>query len=385
MTPPPTHSTNDPGLDPAGRPQRILVVLPSWVGDAVMATPALRLLRECLRGAFIGALTRPGLQELLGPSDLFDEWHTDPRAGVMGPKRAAAKVRPRRYQWAILLTGSFSSALTTRVAGIPRRFGYERDARGMLLTDTLTPPKRRDTPPYDKSSTDPGAWAPISAVNYYADLVGLALTEAGLKPGSPGPLELSLRREEELAAADLLESAGIRDRERLVVLNPGGNRDNKRWPADRFAALADHLAEHYGCTILINGSPAEAELAQRVADLTREQTPAYPLPQLGITLASLKGVLSRSKLLVTNDTGPRHIATALAVPSVTLFGPTDARWTTLKSRDAVEVLADPTLDQSEVANDHPERCAITKIGLGDVVKACAGLLEEHGVHAVTRR
>ena len=112
------------------KPHRLLVVCPSWVGDAVMATPALRRVRAGMPGAFIGGLVRPGIDELLAGSDVFDEVHVERAAGVMGPKRAAAKVRPRRYDAALLLTNSFSTALITRLAGIPRRIGYARDSRG---------------------------------------------------------------------------------------------------------------------------------------------------------------------------------------------------------------------------------------------------------------
>src|SRR5688572_19153197 len=97
---------------------RLLVVCPSWVGDAVMATPALRLLRDAMPGGFIGGLVRPGIDEVLAGTEFFDEVHVERAAGVMGPKHAAAKVRPRRYEAALLLTNSFSTALITRIAGI---------------------------------------------------------------------------------------------------------------------------------------------------------------------------------------------------------------------------------------------------------------------------
>src|ERR1043165_5228089 len=115
--------------------------MPSWVGDAVMATPALRLIRAGPPGAFIGALVRPGIDQVLAGTNFFDEVHVEAAAGVMGPKHAAAKVRPRRYDTALLFTNSFSTALIVRVAGIPRRIGYARDARSLLLTDRLLAPR----------------------------------------------------------------------------------------------------------------------------------------------------------------------------------------------------------------------------------------------------
>ena len=162
---------------------RLLVVVPSWLGDAVMCTPALRIIRELLPGAFIGALVRPGIDQLLGGSSLFDEAHVDRAMGVMGPKRVASKVRGHRYQAAVIFTNSFSSALITRLAGIPRRTGYDRDGRGLLLTDRPAAPKRRDLDPYSASTTKPGAWAPVPACDYYFGLARAFLRSYGLEAG----------------------------------------------------------------------------------------------------------------------------------------------------------------------------------------------------------
>lgn len=360
------------------RPTRVLVVLPNWVGDAVMATPALRVLRELLPGSFIGGLARPGIDEVLAGSRHFDELHIARPVGVMGPKRVAAKLRPRRYEHALLLTNSFSTALITRVAGIPSRIGYDRDGRGLLLTDKLDPPRRRDTAPYSASATDPGAWAPIPACSYYYQLTEHFLGQFGLRPGAMGPLELVVTPEERLRADEVLTRAGIDlatiDAKRLVLLNPGGNRDEKRWPAERFAALGSYLHTHHGLTPLVNGSPRETELVAEVARHTHPTTPAIELPGFGMTLAVLKAVVERCRLMVTNDTGPRHIAAALGVPVVTLFGPTDPRWTTIPFKDEIELVADPSLPTHEVTNDHPERCHVGRIGLGDVTRAAEELL-----------
>lgn len=355
-------------------PKRLLVVLPSWVGDAVMATPALSALRERLPGAFIGALARPGVDEVLAGLPFFDEVHVDARAGVMGPKHAAAKVRSRSYDTALLFTNSFSSALVARLAFIPRRIGYERDGRAVLLSERLTPPIRRDTPPFARSKTDPRGWAPIAACAYYMGLVRALLDD----PSIPlGPLRLATTPSEEAAAESILRRAGLDPAHpRAVMLNPGGNNPAKRWPPERFAALAAHLIATHSMHILINGSPAELPLVAHIAEMIRELRPpasgsggVVELPHLGVTLGALKAITRRCALMVTNDTGPRHIAAAFGVPVVTLFGPTDHRWTTIPFEREAIVLADPTLPEEEVANDHPERCAVERIELERVVDA----------------
>ncbi len=374
-----------PDLPSGRRPARLLVVMPSWVGDCVMATPALRVLRELLPGAFIGALVRPGLDELLAGTEFFDAIHVDRAAGMMGPKRVAGRLRKYRFDTALLFTNSFSTALIARLAGIPWRIGYERDGRGMLITDPLQAPKRRDMDPFKHSKTNPSGWAPVPACRYYYRLASHLLADAGLSPGTMGPLELVVTREEELVAEDLLKRSGLSAGEismrPMAVLNPGGNDDAKRWPPDRFAAVADYLAEHHDCRVLLNGSPKEAELVASIASQCREATQPIRLPEHGINLSILKAIIARSRIMVTNDTGPRHIAAAVGTPLVTLFGPTDPRWTTIPFEDEIIRVADPELPEEEVADDHPERCAIDRIGLGDVVASVNELMASRGMIA----
>lgn len=358
------------------RPTRILVVMPSWVGDAVMATPTLRLLRRSFPGAFIGAMVRPGIDGLLAGSAFIDEFHVEHTGGVMGPKRSAAKVRDRRYEVAVLLTNSFSTALATRLAGIPRRVGYDRDGRGLLLTDRLTAARRRDTPPFDRSGTSPSAWAPVPACRYYWGVGARVLELAGMSapPGeSMGRMELTLTDQDDRAALEVLARADVEPSARFAVLNPGGNNPAKRWTPERFASIADHLWRVHGVRSLVNGSPNESDVVSGVVGACADGTRAAGLASAGVTLASLKGIVKRGCLMVTNDTGPRHIAAAFGVPVVSLFGPTDPRWTAIPAREAV-ITADPTLPEEEVADDHPERCAIGGIEVSAVARAVDAML-----------
>lgn len=357
------------------RPQaskRLLIVLPSWIGDAVMATPALRRIRDALPGWFIGGVCRPGVDQVLAGLDSLDEIHVAPMSGVLGPKRVAAHLRPRRYAAALLLTNSFSTALATRVAGIPLRLGYDRDGRGLLLTHRLQAPKR-----------EVGGWAVVPAAAYY-DHAARAMLDiladrpvdaaAAIQPlPAHARLELVVRTAEREAAAAVLERAGIGSDAALAVLNPGGNNPAKRWPAERYAALADWLARTHGLTPVINTSPAEAEIAERIRRAARCTPPC--LADHGGSLGSLKGVLARSSLMVTNDTGPRHIAAALGVPVVSLFGPTDHRWTAIPApAGEALVLADPDMSETETANDDPQRHRVDRISLERVRAAVDAVL-----------
>lgn len=420
-------------MNPLPTPSRLLIVLPSWVGDTVMATPTLRALRRALPGALIGGLIRPSLEGLLDGTDWLDEVHTDRAAGMMGPKRVAAKVRVMRYDAAILLTNSFSTALTTRLAGIPRRIGYDRDARGLLLTERLSPPRRSEIAPYKRSRTAPHDLAPIPACEYYFELARRFLDSLDLDAGPMGTLELRVT-DDERAAADALLQNFIQPRRaqrhtekdkgtdlgiqatpsqspppcdsvppvvnRFVILNPGGNDPAKRWPAERFAELAGWLITQHNMTVLISGSPSESDLTARITSLvppaarenivdlpaqlasgpkTQDPRPKTLFPPLSL----LKAIIARCSLMVTNDTGPRHIAAALRVPVVSLFGPTDHRWTTIPFDRERIVLADPTLPEEEVANDHPERCAIERIETSAVIDAASELLPSNPGNGVT--
>jgi len=363
---------------PPSTPLRIVIVCPSWVGDAVMATPAIGLVRRSLPGATIGLLCKPGVAPIMNGLEFFDELIVMHPGGVMGHKHTASKLRLRGFDTALLLTNSFSSALIVRMAGAPRRMGYDRDARHLLLTHRLTAPK-----------TDEGKWAIVPAVDYYwhaaESLIALttgerahelrAADESGAHRLPQGTyLELVSTATDRAEADEVLAKAGVLDRP-YAVLNPGGNNTAKRWPAERFAKLADHLGRAHGLRVLISGSPGEAALTELVAKLA--ETEPVELPALGMSLGSLKSIIERSELLVTNDTGPRHIAAAFGVPMVTLFGPTDHRWTTIPTRPEgpeTVLVADPELPLTESANDHPERCRVDRIGLDAAVRSVDRLL-----------
>lgn len=345
-------------------PRRLLVIAPSWLGDVVMATPAFRMIRRALPGAFIGALVRPGIDELLAGSDLFDELHVDRARGVMGPKLVASKLRPRRYDAAALFTNSFSTALVARLAFIPRRIGYDRDGRGLLLTDRLRPERTPD-----------GRWACIPAVDYYLRIAerigGLAAVPGNC--GTPG-LELATTAEQDAEAIRILRAAGAGDGGSFAVLNPGANNPAKRWPPERFGEVAAHLACR-GYRVLISGAPSERDVVATV-HAAAPGVGAVALTDHGLTIGALKGILRRAALLVTNDTGPRHIAAAFRIPTVTLFGPTDPRWTTLPDDGTprVDLVADPTLPPDQLADDHPDRCRIERISARQVIDAVETVL-----------
>lgn len=383
-----------PGISPAPRPARVMVILPSWVGDTTMATPALRALRNALPRGVVVAMGRPGMDELLAgewphpPGELIDDVLVADARSLLGPARAAARLRPQRADACLLLPNSFSSAMTARLAGIPIRVGYDRDGRGLLLTHGLDAPRR--SPPQWASA----GWEPISAVEYYlraAHKLVDVLASAGFDtrplptPSAGTPLmtgtrlELAISQSQDRAAAAMLTAGGIDRGEPFALVNPGGNNPAKRWPVERFAAVVHHLVTVHGLRVVLNGAPAEAELVALIRDALALNHPADAdrvvcLTELGVTLGSLKGVVRRARLMLTNDTGPRHLAAAFGTPCITLFGPTDPRWTSLPSDPAAPhrervLVADETLPPTELADEHPDRCRIDRIATAAVIDA----------------
>ena len=294
------------------QPDRIAVWLPSWVGDAVMATPTLRALRERFGGARISLIGRPAPLEVLRGAGLADEALADSPARAGSFLRNARELRGHHFDLAVLLPNSFRVALLAFLARIPRRLGYARDRRSWLLTD-----RRR-------ALRDGRRFQVCPAREYYIDLIG----ELGVTV-TDRQMRLAVTDEGEAAADRILTEAGWAPSQPLVVLNPGGGfGPSKRWPAERYAVVADDLSDRHGAQILINAAPAEHDVANEVAERMK-RPPLVNMAQHPNSLALLKSLLGRCRLLITNDTGARHVAAALGAGVVTIFGSTDPDWTTI--------------------------------------------------------
>jgi heptosyltransferase-2 len=297
------------------RISRMLVVMPNWVGDVVMSTPALRALRDHFRDAHIALLLRSNLAEIVNGGNWMDEliyWPVGKgksrptrRQGFLG---LAAELRDRRFEIAVLLTNSFRSALLTRLAGIHRRVGYDRDGRGMLLTDRLLASKLN------------GKYVPISMTHYYNAIAKYL----GCRDCSE-TMELFTTEQEESEADAAIKGARVKADQPIAVINPGASfGPAKCWFADRFAEVADRLVGELGAYVFVSCGPKEIEIAQQVEDKMREAVTVLNNPVM--KLGPSKALIRRASLLVTNDTGPRHFAKAFGTPVVTIFGPTDPRW-----------------------------------------------------------
>jgi heptosyltransferase-2 len=324
--------------------ERLLLRAPNWIGDVVLSLGAVRDLRRNFPGARLEVLARPWVADVYRTVVEVD--------AVLKSEGFREDVQRTRgaFDAAVLLPNSFRSALEAFLAGIPERWGYATDGRGVLLT---------------RSSSPPAILRGRSQVYYYrAMLAGLGLTVSA----SP---DVSLRCPDpwrERGAA-LLGEAGP-----WVGINPGAAYGTaKRWIPERYAAVADLLARSSGVRTVILGGPSEQPLGEEIAALMD----AKALVLAGrTTLPELLGVLSELTLLITNDSGPMHLAGALGVPQVAIFGPTDARETAPVGKHALvrePVSCSPCLLR-ECPIDH--RC-MTRVSV-DRVAAEARLLLEGG-------
>ena len=292
-------------------PSSILISVPNWVGDVVMATAALSAIRRRFPTARITLLQRRYVAPVLADLDIanatihWPEAHPDP--GM--PRSTTAligRVRRERFDLALLMTNSFRSAFIAYLAGARRRMGYARDGRSFLLTDRLEPRKSGRK------------FVPVPALDYYNHLA----RHLGCDDVNDQLVLATSPADESVIDKRLGASSPNRP---LIVLNPGANFGSaKCWPP-KIRALADELVDRYDARVVASLSPKEREIADRLAAAARRPIEIFVDPPLG--LGPLKALVRRCRLLITNDTGPRHFAAAFGVPVVTIFGSSDPAWT----------------------------------------------------------
>jgi heptosyltransferase-2 len=310
----------------AADPARVLVRGVNWLGDAVMTTPALARLRERYPGAHFTMLCHEKLRGLWTGHPAIDEVATFGDGD--GPFGTGRRLRPGKYDLSVIFPNSYRSAIESFVAGIPRRIGAASPLRGLLLTDRVAAAKgiarmRKRTPAEVRRLLAPGAPPPPAEtippgshqIHHYLRIVAaLGADEA------PVPTRLAIPPDEARGMAEAL--IGPRqDDEAWIGINPGAEYGPaKRWPVDRFAEAASLLLERGRCRFVVFGGRGDLVLAGQFA---RRMTRAPVVVLAGRTsLRELLAGLAACDVLLTNDTGPMHVAAALGVPVVVPFGST---------------------------------------------------------------
>ncbi len=313
--------------------RKILIRGTNWIGDAVMSIPALREIRRIFQRSEIVLLVRPWVRDVYSAVEFVDrvsEYDKQVYQGWRGLRRLAEELEREQYDMAILLQNAFEAAFLAWSARIPIRLGYARDARSVFLTHPCRiDPRLRD----------------FHQAYYYLGV----LTCAGLLEGQPPwerpgyqlNIRIGIREEDSKAAVEILQAHGIDRGQPVIGLNPGAYFGGaKRWLTDRYAKVADELALRHGARIVIFGASGERRIAEEIAGQMKS-TSVILAGQT--TLGQLMGLLKECRLVITNDSGPMHLAAALDVPQLAIFGSTS------------EIATGPLSRQAEVIK-HPVAC-----------------------------
>ncbi len=331
----------------------------NWLGDAVMSLPAIRAIRGVFPHAHIAVVARPWVADLYSRETCINRviLYTAQK-GLRARREFAGRLRAERFDGAILLQNAFDAALMAWLAGIPERIGYNRDARGLLLTRAIPVPEPGDIPRHERF--------------YYLEL----LRRAGMLERFPACDAIRL---EGIGAArecgeQHLRTLGMAGP--VLGISPGAAYGTaKQWPAERFSALAGMLRSAFGSAAIF-GSAGERQLCEQVA----RAIGAVGLPARNLagetTLREFIDLAAACRLFLTNDSGAMHVASALGVPTVAVFGATD------------DTTTGPTGPLARVVREHAEcspcllrecpidhRC-MTRVTPDRVAAAALQLLEE---------
>ena len=279
---------------------KILIRSTNWVGDAIMALPALRAVRKRFPEAEITILAKPYVAFIYKNQQVCDETLL-----VDDQRDIVAELRARKFDVALLLQNAFQSAWVAWRAGIPERVGYARDGRSLLLTKAVPVPKPGEIPAHEQY--------------YYLEL----LRRIGWLDSLPNEsfIKLHVPDENRNRAADFLVAAGAKRDALRVAIGAGASYGSaKCWPPNRFAELANRLHAEGNTDVILFGTRAEAPVSSAIAASMRRP----PIDLTGKTaIDELPALLSQCHLFIGNDSGAMHVAAAVGLPVVAVFGPTD--------------------------------------------------------------
>jgi heptosyltransferase-2 len=343
-------------------PRRILIRAVNWIGDAVMTTPAIGVIRQMFPQAEITILANLPVSKIFAPHDWVDNVISFDQhglhKGISGRFRLASEIRKHSFDAAVILPNSFNSALIPWLAAIPVRVGKNSDGRGFMLTDCYVPEKGKP---------------PCHEVEYYLELMRhFGIIGRVTKP------QLFVSAGECRAAADLLITNGIKPDDFVLGINPGATYGSaKRWYPDRFAAVARRLSSEWAAKVVIFGGVGETEIA---ADIEK-RIGGGALNLAGKTgVRELMALIRRCNFFVTNDSGPMHIAAALNVPLTAIFGSTDHVGTAPYSRIATVVREPVDCSPCKLRECPVDHRCMTAVTADAVVAASIKLLEFNAGH-----
>jgi heptosyltransferase-2 len=320
---------------------KILIRATNWVGDAVMSLPALHALRERFPRAYIAILAKPWVADLYSYEGTADEVIPYSASSLLEKWRVTKDLKERNFDCAILLQNAFEAAVLVCLAGIPNRIGFARDGRGWLLTRSVPVPKPSEIPPHQRF--------------YYLELI----RRAGIIRELPDTVPFIGKRRTQVQPT--------------IGVSPGAAYGTaKRWLPERFAEAAARLAHERRASIALFGSNTERALCEEVAQLIS----GVPITNYAgqTSLAEFIDLASGCEVFLTNDSGAMHIASALGVPTVAVFGATDDLGTGPSGANS-RVVREPVECSPCLLRECPidHRC-MTRVSAGRVVEQALELL-----------
>jgi heptosyltransferase-2 len=288
---------------------RLLIRATNWVGDAIMALPALHAVRELFPDAHLAILALPYVAQIYDGQGVADELIVYDRqgahGGLGGRERLASELRSKKFETALLLQNAFDAAWIAWRAGIPQRIGYNRDGRRLLLTNPIRVPAPGEIPAHEKY--------------YYLELIRRVGWLEKLQ--NVPQISLGVAPEALQAAEAKLQIAGARSGVPRIAVGAGASYGSaKCWPPARFAAALNGLVRERDADVILFGTSAESAVCSEIQSGLRVSA----IDLVGKTaIAELPALLARCTTFLGNDSGAMHVAAAVGLPVVAVFGPTD--------------------------------------------------------------
>ena len=298
---------------------KILVWLPSPMGDAILSTPALRAIRNHFKKSKITFYGNKIVRQVLSPNNFNDAWLQQHNKNLF---KTSALLKKQNFSTAILFKNSFASALACFLARIPVRIGYAREARSLFLTEKPNPLRLPN-----------GKFKPLSMLDYYLAIASRLGCETNDRT-----IELFIDPQDSKTLKDKLPQLTGKSSPVVIMVPGGAFGPSKCWPSERFAETADRLISKYKATVIISVSQSAAE--KRIAGqiCTASSNKLINLAENPLTIGQIKSLFSIVDLVITNDTGPRHIAIAFKRNVITLFGPNDPAWTETGWQNEIKIV-----------------------------------------------
>lgn len=281
--------------------KKILIVNVNWLGDTLFVMPLIKALREHYSESSVTVLTHPRCREILEVSPHIDEIILYDEKGrnkhLLSKFAVISQLKSKKFDTAFILRKSLSRSMLLFLSKIPERIGYDNKRAGFLLTKKIPVPKKV-----------------LHKAEYF---LGLARA-VGVIPEKSN-YEFAVSDAVRVKAEEILKETGLKEGEDFIVMNAGGNWDLKRWPVENFAELGDAIHDRFGIKVILTGADKDIELCGKISDLMKHK----PLLLCGKTdLKALAAIFKKARWVISNDSGPMHIAAGVGANLVALFGPT---------------------------------------------------------------